>query len=80
MINNITTDCDTLICINTCEKDAGELEYLKKSDFYKKLKETDGIGIIEVYRGVSQTKFELFFPRSSLFELAFRHDVLFSLP
>jgi hypothetical protein len=58
MIDNVTKDCDTLICINTCEKDAGEMEYLKKSDFYKKLKETDGIGIIEVYRGVSQTKFE----------------------
>ena len=58
MIDNFTKDCDTLICINTCEKDADELEYLKKSDFYKKLKETGGIGIIDVYRGVSQTKFE----------------------
>ena len=35
MIDNFTKDCDTLICINTCEKDADELEYLKKSDFYK---------------------------------------------
>ncbi len=50
--------CDTLICINTCEKDASELNYLKKSDFYQKLKNTDGIGIIEVYRGVTKTKFE----------------------
>ena len=50
--------CDTLICINTCEKDASELNYLKKSDFYQKLKNTDGIGIIEVYRGATKTKFE----------------------
>jgi hypothetical protein len=58
MIDNITTDCDTLICINTCEKDTDELNHLKNSEFYKKLKETNGIGIIEVYRGSTKTKFE----------------------
>ena len=57
MINN-TTDCDTLICINTCEKDAEEMEYLEKSNFYKKLKNTDGIGILKFYRGQESTKFE----------------------
>lgn len=52
-----TTDCDTLICINTCEKDKEHLEHLKNSDFYKKLKENNNIGILEYYRGSDETKF-----------------------
>lgn len=51
-------DCDTLICINSCEKHEDHLQHLKNSEFYQKLKDTDGIGILEFYRGHESTKFE----------------------
>ena len=51
-------DVDTLVCINSCEKDFHHLSLFKESELYKKMQESENVGILEFYRGHNKTDFE----------------------
>jgi hypothetical protein len=62
---SILSTSEILICINSCEKDIGSVDKIKKSDWYKYCESKDNITIISYYADPSPDKSDFHYDASS---------------